>query len=64
MNTGLPLSNYKLALFKHQQHTSHKINYDVVEILDSADSNKNLLLTELLLINFQKLSLNTQVKSE
>ena len=61
---GVGQGNYKSALFKHQQLTGHKINYDEVEILDSADSDKKLLLKEMLLINLHKPSVNTRVKSE
>ena len=50
--------------FKHQQLTGHKINYDEVEILDLANSDKKLLLKEMLLINLHKPSVNTRVKSE
>ena len=48
---GVGQGNYKSALFKNQQLTGHKIKYDEVEILDSADSDKKLLLKEMLSIN-------------
>ena len=51
---GVGRGNYKSALFKHQQLTGQKINFDEVEILDSEDSDKKLLLKEVLLINLQK----------
>ena len=61
---GVGQEEYKSALFKHQKQTGHKIDYEGVEVLDSADSDRKLLLKEMLLINLHKPDLNTQVKSE
>ena len=41
MNTRKELAKEITNLFKHQQQNGHKINYDEVEILYSADSNKS-----------------------
>ena len=63
--SGLPrVRQFKSALFKHEQQTVHNIHYDEVEILDSTDSDKKLLLTEMQLINLHKPSLKFQVKSD
>ena len=61
---GVGKEEYKSACFKHHQNTGHEIDYDGVEILDAADSDKKLLLKEMLLINKHRPDLNTQVKSE
>lgn len=48
------------ALFKHEKLTRHRVDYNNVEILDQANSDKKLLLKELLYIKRHTLDLNVQ----
>ena len=53
------------ACFQHEkQHKGHHINYDEVEILDSADNNLKLQIKELLQIVNHKPTLNRQLNSQ
>ena len=58
--TGKGTEEYKSALFKHQSDNGHLKDYDNVEIIAKASNDRKLLLKEMLLINDQKPSLNTQ----
>ena len=51
---GLGTYEYKSALHKPSIDHGHSIDYDNVEILDKASSDKKLLLKEMLYINKQK----------
>ncbi len=52
------------ALCQHQQSTGHKIDFENVQILDRADSDRKLQLKELLHIDKRKPSLNVQLNSQ
>ncbi len=51
------------SVFKHQVETGHEIDYDGVEIIDKADSDRKLLLKEMLHIIKLKPELNVQRRS-
>jgi glutaredoxin-related protein len=45
-------------------HASHQINYDVIEVIDSAASDQNLKVKELLHIMERKPQMNEQLGSQ
>ena len=61
--SGTGTGDYKSSLYKHSQDTGHVIDYNNVEILDTASSDHKLLLKEMLYINKLKPTLNKQTKS-
>ena len=60
---GVGTDEYKSALYKHSIDHGHTIDYENVEILGMADSDRKLLLKEMLFINKLKPTLNTQKNS-
>ena len=52
------------AMFRQEKSTSHRMEYDNVEIIDSSDSNFRLLVKEMLHILDKKPSLNVQMNDE
>lgn len=52
------------ALYKHHKQTNHRINYEEFEILDQADSDRKLLLKEMLHIKRLIPDLNVQKETK
>ena len=52
------------ALYKHEKSTLHRVEYNNAEILDQADSDKKLLLKEMLYIKRHTPDLNVQKESK
>ena len=53
----------KSTVYKHIKNTNHTIDWGQIEILDTADTDKKLLLKEMLYINKRKPELNIQKSS-
>ena len=52
------------SIYQHQLSTGHTIDYDNVQILDRADSDRKLQLKEVMHIDKRKPSLNIQLNSQ
>jgi hypothetical protein len=56
-------TNPDSSVYKHMTDTQHTIDWGQIEILDTADTDKKLLLKEMLYINKRKPELNIQKSS-
>ena len=56
-------NNPESNVYKHIKETKHVMDWDNINILDTADTNKKLLLKEMLYINKLKPELNVQKSS-
>ena len=52
------------SIYQHQLSTGHTIDYDDVQILDRADSDRKLQLKEVMHIDKRKPTLNIQLNSQ
>jgi hypothetical protein len=60
---GSGTEEYRSSIFKHAQSHKHEIDYDGMEMIDRADTDRKLLLKEMLYIQKYKPQINVQKRS-